>query len=155
MGNNWSSFSSWDYENKSPFGAEQRSHSLKSCYMGYYPAINCFFQTLSSSLPLVFAHFDKCTTGWLSPERGWGLLDFLWQIKKILCRSIAIKLVVSLMMIQPLMFWLEVVLCVLAHWRETEDLLTSEYNLVLVRLKRTPLLNCCCSLSFIKQHRGD
>lgn len=41
--NNWPSLSSQDYENKSPFGGEQCQQSLKSCYMGYYPATNCFF----------------------------------------------------------------------------------------------------------------
>lgn len=52
MGNNWPSLSSQDYENKSPFGGEQRQQSLKSCYMGYYPATNCFFFLKLSSSPI-------------------------------------------------------------------------------------------------------
>lgn len=112
--------------------------------MGYYPAINCFFQTLSSSLPLVFTHFDKFTTGWLTLERGWGLWDLsrgLLTNKSLFFLQICLTLSLeaSLMMIQPLMFWLEDVLCTLGYWNEKRLRICSLMNIISCRYVKSRL----------------
>lgn len=81
MGNNWPSLSSQDYESKSTFGTERCQHSLKSCYMVYYPAINCFFHMLSSFLPLVFAYFHKFTADSVGRAKSSGALRPLKGIR--------------------------------------------------------------------------